>query len=331
MRRHRLGFLGVGWIGRHRMRALAASGVAEVAFVADLEPVAAEAAAQEVGAAVVTPYELLNDVDVDGMVIATPSALHAEQAITALHRGVAVFCQKPLGRTAGEVADVIAAASRAGTPLGVDLSYRYLTATEQMRAIIGGGKIGDIYAADLVFHNAYGPDKPWFLDRDLSGGGCVIDLGIHLLDLASWLLPDEQLQVRDSQLFARGVRLSPGSPAVEDFATATLDTSSGGSIHLACSWFLHAGRDALISATFHGSGGGVALENVGGSFFDFTATLRQGTTSEVIASPPDDWGGRAAVDWARKLGGEREDRATVEREFERLVATAALIDRVYGR
>jgi predicted dehydrogenase len=45
-----------------------------------------------------------------------------------------------------------------------------------------------VFAVDLVFHNAYGPDKPWFYDPELSGGGCVMDLGVHLVDLALWSL-----------------------------------------------------------------------------------------------------------------------------------------------
>jgi len=69
---------------------------------------------------------------------------------------------------------------------------------------------------------------------------------------------------------------------------------------MACSWFLHAGRDAVINATFYGTDGAVALENVNGSFYDFEAVLHHHTSREVIASPPDSWGGRAAVACERR-------------------------------
>jgi len=103
---------------------------------------------------------------------ATPSALHAPQTCQALEAGTAVFCQKPLARTADETRQVIRAARRADRILGVDLSYRFVDGVPQMRELVRSGELGTVFAADLVFHNAYGPDKPWFYDVRQSGGGC---------------------------------------------------------------------------------------------------------------------------------------------------------------
>jgi hypothetical protein len=101
----RVGFLGVGWIGRHRMEALIEAGAVEVVGVADAaEAMLDQALALAPGAAAARGLDELLDLDLDGLVIATPSALHASQAIAALERGVAVFCQKPLGRSEAEVA-----------------------------------------------------------------------------------------------------------------------------------------------------------------------------------------------------------------------------------
>jgi predicted dehydrogenase len=279
----RLGFLGVGWIGRDRMRALVASGLAEAALVADASPDAAAEAAAEVGAQVVSPDELLA-AGLDGVVIATPSALHAQQAIAALQGGSAVFCQKPLGRSAAETAEVVAAARDADRLLGVDLSYRHLAATAALRDVLGSGELGEVYAAELVFHNAYGPDKAWFRDPALSGGGCVIDLGTHLVDLALHLLPGAQVHDVSARLFAGGRPLAGRTDVVEDFATAQIDLDGGRVLTLGCSWDLHAGQEAVISATFHGTAGAVALTNVGGSFYDFRASRHTGTKSEVLSS-----------------------------------------------
>ncbi|HEX5521608.1 MAG TPA: Gfo/Idh/MocA family oxidoreductase, partial [Longimicrobiaceae bacterium] len=173
----KLGFLGVGWIGRHRMAAVAREGLAEIALIADPSPeMAAAAAAAAPDAVVVDSLDELLDAGLDGIVVATPSALHAAQSVAALERGLAVFCQKPLGRTAEECRGVVEAAREADRLLGVDLSYRHLVAVGRMREILAGGALGEVYAADLVFHNAYGPDKAWFTDPALSGGGCLIDL-----------------------------------------------------------------------------------------------------------------------------------------------------------
>jgi predicted dehydrogenase len=323
--RPRLGFLGVGWIGRDRMRAVARSGVGEVAALADPAPECVEAAVGDApGAAVAGDLEELLAAGLDGVVVATPSALHAEQAIAALEAGVAVFCQKPLGRHAAETRAVVEAAREADRLLGVDLSYRFTEAGAAVRERVGA--IGPVHAADLVFHNAYGPDKPWFLDPALSGGGCVIDLGIHLVDLVLWALDFPAVERVRSHLWRQGRALEPGE--VEDFCLAELGLASGTVARLACSWFSHEGRDAVIEVTFRGRDGTVGLRNVDGSFYDFRAELWRGTAREVLAVPPDAWGGRAAVEWAGRLAaGARFDAAEAEQHF----AVAEVLDRVYGR
>jgi predicted dehydrogenase len=250
--RPRLGFLGVGWIGRHRMRAMLATGAVEAAAIADPSPgMAAEAARLAPDARLVPTLDDLLDAGVDGVVIATPSALHAGQSIRALERGAAVFCQKPLGRTAAEARAVVEAARAADRLLGVDLSYRFTEGMRRVRELARAGELGRVYAADLVFHNAYGPDKPWFLDPALSGGGCVIDLGVHLVDLALWTLDFPGVGDVSGRLFAGGEPLGRRPDGVEDFAVATLELETGAAVRLACSWRLHAGRDAVISAAFH--------------------------------------------------------------------------------
>lgn len=328
LKRPRIGCLGVGWIGRHRMQAILESGAAEVVGVADPAiQMAQEAQALAPGAKLATSLEDLLALDLDGLAIATPSALHAEQTIQALEAGVAVFCQKPLGRDADETGRAIEAARRADRLLCVDLSYRFTQGMQAIREMVASGELGRVYAADLVFHNAYGPDKPWFYDPTLSGGGCVMDLGVHLVDLALWTLGHPRVADVSSTLFAGGERLGAAPDRVEDYATATLTLDTGAAIRLACSWRLQAGCDAMISAAFYGTQGGAALRNVGGSFYDFVAERYRGTATETLASPPDAWGGRAAADWAARLArGERFDPAA-----ERLVDVARALDRIYGR
>ena len=201
----RLGFLGVGWIGRHRMDAIAESGAAEIAAMADASRVGARERAR--ARAGVRGCQLARGAarcgarwhrDRD----AQRDACGANHR--ALERGVAVFCQKPLARTAAETRHVIEAARTADRLLGVDLSYRFTEGMQRIRELVRGGELGSIFAVDLVFHNAYGPDKPWFFDPRLSGGGCVIDLGIHLVDLALWTLDFPRVSRATSRLFSRG-------------------------------------------------------------------------------------------------------------------------------
>ncbi len=324
----RLGFLGLGWIGANRMQAVLEHGVATVAAVADPHPEALARARELVpGAKVGASLDELLALDLDGVVIATPSAMHAEQATAALERGFAVFCQKPLGRNAPETQAIVDAARRADRLLGVDFSYRHTEGLRAVRRMVRAGELGRVFALDVVFHNAYGPDKDWFYDRARSGGGCVIDLGIHLVDAALWVMDFPAVTSVHSQLYAAGRPLAPEDEAIEDYAVATLTLESGAVVRLACSWRLQAGADALISAHVYGTDGGACLRNVDGSFYDFVAERFRGTACEQLAAPPDRWGGRAIVAWARTLG----ERPGFDEEAARLVDVAHAVDRVYGR
>lgn len=325
--RPRVAFLGLGWIGRHRMQAMLETGDIEIVALADPDADGVQAAAALAPGAVTGNdlYDLLVQRP-DGVVIATPSAQHAEQSIQAIEAGAAVFCQKPLGRNRQEADAVVRAARRANRLLGVDLSYRHATAFIAMRDLIQGGQLGHVHAVDLTFHNAYGPDKPWFRDRRLSGGGCLIDLGIHLVDMALWSLGADDVRCVSAHVRADGRPLAPDMHAVEDFAVATLQTSQGTVIRLACSWNLPAGQDAVIGMEAFGTQGGGAVTNVDGSFFDFKARHHQGTASRQLVVPPDDWGGRAGAAWAARL----RRGAGFDPEAEQLVTLARVLDDIYS-
>ncbi|MFL5862404.1 MAG: Gfo/Idh/MocA family protein [Solirubrobacteraceae bacterium] len=324
----RLGFLGVGWIGRQRMQALHDDGGIQAVALADVDAAARDAAAREIpGVQALQSLDELLEVGLDGLVIATPSAQHAEQAVAALERGIAVFCQKPLGRTAHEAQRVVEAARGADRPLAVDLSYRTLRATGAARQAIADGEIGEPFAAELVFHNGYGPDKPWFSSRRMAGGGCLMDLGTHLVDLGLWVTDSRRVTVEWAHLLRRGRPLREGGDdAVEDFALAELCTAAAMSVRLACSWYLPVGRDCAFECTVYGTEGAVSIRNVGGSFYDFIAHRHSGTRSEVLAQPPDAWGPRALADWAQALAaGGGFDPGTGEQ----LVERAAILDEIY--
>lgn len=326
MPRPRVGFLGVGWIGRSRMEAMLATGLIEAAALCEPAAEMRQAAlAMAPDAVVAADLDALLAQDLDGIVVATPSALHADQSIRCLEAGTAVFCQKPLGLDAASVCAVVEAARRADRLLGVDLSYRHTTGMARIADLVARGELGRVFAIDLTFHNAYGPDKPWFYDKALSGGGCVMDLGVHLVDLALWLTGFPALEGPvHATLRAGGAPLGPDT--VEDYAEASFALADGPSVRLACSWRLNAGRDAIIAVRVYGTAASASFANVGGSFYDFTAELHHGTATTALETPPDDWGGRAAAAWARALaGGAGFDPAS-----RHLVDVSAVLDRIYA-
>ncbi|HLN22143.1 MAG TPA: Gfo/Idh/MocA family oxidoreductase [Bacteroidales bacterium] len=320
-----LAFIGTGWIGYSRMKSLVDEGICNP--VAIFEPDLRNAGKAFRLAPEATLYRDLDDLlnsNPDGVVIASPNALHAGQCISALQRGIPVFCQKPIGRSSEETEKVISEAYVANRLLGVDMSYRY---TSGMQKIYNEYRadLGKIYAVDLVFNNAYGPDKEWFYNSNISGGGCLLDLGVHLIDLALWMLDFPEIRSTVSALYAKGRMINPKEKTVEDYVSAQIETENDVLIRLVCSWNLPAGQDAEIKASFYGTESSALFYNVNGSFYDFETAICKGTSREIISKPPDDWGPRALINWTKELQADRH----FKKDAFQFYNTAEIIDRIY--
>lgn len=325
----RLGFAGLGWIGGQRMQVLAASRTADVAALCEPDDrrLGDACAALEHPPAVFGRFEELLEQPLDGIVIATPNALHEPQAAAALERGIAVFIQKPLALSRAGTERLVELARARNLPLGVDWSYRWLAGMPELKRRLDAGEIGAITAAELCFHNAYGPDAAWYYKVELSGGGCLLDLGCHLLDLCHWLLgARDPVDVR-ARCFHDGGWLRPPVSVPEDFVLADIDYASGQHVHLSCSWRASVGRGAIIGCRIFGTEGGAELRNVNGSFYDFEIAQNRGAESELLGSPPDPWPGRALLEWAGRL----RDGAGSGDDLDSLATTAGVIDEIYGR
>jgi predicted dehydrogenase len=320
-----LAFIGTGWIGRNRMEAILKTGLAAPLIISDSNPSVLEEIRKQYPDSEVTTNIKYNR-NLDGVVIATPSALHSEQAVEALSFGLPVFCQKPLARTVSETELVVNTAKEKNLFLGVDYSYRYAAAFRKVYEIVRSGEIGDVFAADLVFHNAYGPDKYWSYMPELSGGGCLIDLGIHLVDLLLYTLDFPGIISADGKLYAKG-SLIKEEMVVEDFATARILLDNDITAQLTCSWNISEIQDANIRVAFYGSKGTAVFRNINGSFYDFNAELYIGRKREVLVGPPDDWMGRGAAEWVTRLSSD----SSYDNSAENFIETAKIIDMIYGR
>ena len=129
-----------------------------------------------------------------------------------------------------------------------------------------------------------------------------------------------------SHLYAKGNPVK-GNDTVEDYANVLMELENDVNVNLACSWNLQAGCEAVIEAAFYGTNGGVALRNINGSFYDFVGLRYRATKTETLVEPPDNWGGRALVDWINKLAINPDYNSQAE-EF---IKSAEVIDRIYGR
>src|SRR5580765_6197005 len=134
--------------------------------------------------------ELVSDPEIDAVIIGTPNALHAPQAIACLEAGKHVLVEKPMARTLAEAEAMNAAAAASGKRLMVAHCWRFHDDVRALRARIAGGELGEITKTrGYGVHAGWGPSG-WFTDPELAGGGALLDMGVHAIDTARYLLGD---------------------------------------------------------------------------------------------------------------------------------------------
>jgi predicted dehydrogenase len=187
----RVAIVGCGRIGQKRAGALAG---AELVVCADVVRERADALARATPGArsVATWREAVERPDVELVVVATPHNMLAEIALAAVSAGKHVLVEKPAARRAAELDPVIDAARRAGVLVRVGFNHRYHPGARKARALVDAGAVGDLmYVRGRYGHGGrVGYDKEWRADPAQSGGGELVDQGVHLIDLARWFLGD---------------------------------------------------------------------------------------------------------------------------------------------
>lgn len=204
-------------------------------------------------AKVYTDYkELLKDADVDAVDICTPNYLHSVIAVDAFEAGKHVFCEKPDAVSPEEAIKMDEAAKKAGKVLMVMRNNRYAPASVYAKKYIEEGKMGDIYCGRCGWQRRRGiPGKGgWFTTKELSGGGPLIDLGVHMIDLAIWLMGNPtpvavsgntyckfaDNEVSDSINSDFGDKVEDGVFDVEDLAMGMIRFDNGAVLQIEFSW-----------------------------------------------------------------------------------------------
>jgi predicted dehydrogenase len=248
----------------------AAPGV-EVAALCDIKADRASAAAQELGIPkVYTDYrEMLAQEKLDLVSVCSPNAFHAEMTIAALRAGAHVLCEKPMALTYADAQAMIAASREAGRSLTVGFHNRY---RPEMRAVydaLRDGKLGKIYyaKASMLRRSGIPGYGSWFTNKDLAGGGALMDIGCHILDLALWMLGHPKPVSVSAATYAQfgprakglGTWGSDHYPAgarfdVDDLATAFVRFEGGLTLTLEASWAGH-GTDGTRLQFFGAEGG----------------------------------------------------------------------------
>ena len=243
----RLAVIGCGAAARRlHLPGFRAAG-ADVVCFASRTLASAEAAAAEWGSGEATDdwRAATRRDDVDGIAVCTPNALHAEMTIAAARAGKHVLVEKPLAPTLAEADRMIAAAAGAGVRLVPAHNARFAPPIVAAREAVASGRLGEVISFRIAWGNAgpeaWSPEAAWFRDPAHSGGGALMDLGVHAVDVAAHLLVDRIVEV---SAFV-------GPKPIEDLAQVLVRTERGslGSVHV--SWRAVPGSEHQL--TLHGT------------------------------------------------------------------------------
>ena len=194
----KVGMVGLGHMGQlHMLNAMRVDGVKVVA-AADKDK-KSRAFAERYNIKTYDDYtKLIDKEELDAVIVSLPNFLKKDGVFYAAERGLDIFLDKPVSRGLGEAQAIIQKTQRNGTRLMVGVNYRYFPCVQKLKTKLDSGQLGDtvIATSELVLNGpiSHGavpmPVPEWWLNKDLAGGGAMLDLGYHLVDLLTWMLGD---------------------------------------------------------------------------------------------------------------------------------------------
>ena len=223
--------IGVGSFGAKRAAAVKACTNGKLIGVADADIGRAKAVAEGIGVKYYNVNELLKEKEIDVIIVCLPNKYHAPVTISALKAGKHVLCEKPLARTTEEADQMVKAAGETGRLLKTGSNHRYFESVRKAYDIAKSGFIGEVLSLNgRIGHNGERLKNSWFWDKDVSGGGTLLDNGCHMLDIARWFMGDfVEASGLVSNLYWKGC-------PVEDTATGIFLTGDGRVATINSSW-----------------------------------------------------------------------------------------------
>lgn len=253
-KRFRVGIIGCGGIanGKH-MPSIKAINRADMVAFCDLIEERAVKAAKEYGtpdAKVYTDYkELLKDESIEVIHVCTPNRMHAEISIAAMEAGKDVMCEKPMAKTAADARAMVEAAHRTGRKLTIGYQHRSKAEAIYLKNVIDRGDLGEIYYAHSYAIRRRGtPNWGVFLNEYEQGGGPLIDIATHSLDLTLYLMNNYEPRMVVGTCYKKVENPEEGNPwggwpeganTMEDAAFGFIVMKNGATINLESSWALN--------------------------------------------------------------------------------------------
>lgn len=264
-----VGVIGLG-MGRHHIAGYQNHPSAQVVAIADIDTLRL----QEIGDKYNIPKRytsaerMLQEEKLDVVSVATPNKYHKSLTLACLEAGCHVLCEKPMAMSAVEGQEMLAEAQKAGKRLMINFSYRFTEQSMALKQQVEMGTIGDIYFARTIWHRRRGLPGlgGWFGQKALSGGGPLIDLGVHRIDLALWLMGYPK------PVWVMGSTYNPISAAlaakrnaifdVEDLAVGLVKFENGATLEVEASWAANIKESELMETRLFGTLGGLVQRNV---------------------------------------------------------------------
>ncbi|MCA2004751.1 MAG: Gfo/Idh/MocA family oxidoreductase [Ignavibacterium sp.] len=188
--------------------------------------------------------EMLTNTELDAVIIATPTNSHKDIAIDCLNADKDVLVEKPLARTFAEAKAVVDVARKNKRKLMVGMNLRYRPDTMLLRSIVSSGEIGEPFYAKCGWVRRQSSEEKWFTKKEEAGGGVIIDLGIHLLDLALWLMNYPEINSVSCKTFQHNTK------NVEDTAISFIKFKNNSLINLEVSWSMPTDKDHFFLSVF---------------------------------------------------------------------------------
>ena len=278
-RKLRMGVVGLG-MGRGHARGYQSHPESELVALCDVDEKRLKEGAAEMG--VEQTYtdagKMFREGGLDAVSIAVPNKFHAPLTIAAFKQGLHVLCEKPMARTVREAERMLAAAEKAKRNLMINFSFRFSDMSYALKQQVDAGLIGDIYFGRTVWHRRRGMPGlgGWFGNKELAGGGPLIDLGVHRLDLALWLMGyPEPVAVSGSAYDPIARRVAKEQKkhfSVEDLACGLIKFANGATLILEASWALNINENEHMITALYGTKGGLVQKNVKGGY-EFVAEI----------------------------------------------------------
>lgn len=185
----KFGLIGTGSIAQTYAQAFGATGIAELVAVADIRKESADAFAEPFGAKSFDGYKALaENVKIDAVIIATPPNTHPEIATFFMERGVHVLCEKPLCLSAAEAKEMIACAESSNVKFTMASKFRYVEDVIKAKSLVASGVLGEVIQFENAFTAQVDMSRRWNSQKEISGGGVLIDNGTHSVDIIRYFL-----------------------------------------------------------------------------------------------------------------------------------------------